>query len=109
MTTPDSPARAVAVKSTIDEYLARADRPLPGFYWTGETDMHCMAQALGQTLDTAHAHHIQAERARDGVDQLKQLAILGGLCAQATNIQNKSGGPSGPPLGTTPLDAGLTM
>lgn len=37
----------------------RATRPLPDFYWTGETDMHCMAQALGQTLDTAHAHHIQ--------------------------------------------------
>ena len=34
-------------------------RALPGFYWTGETDMHCMAQALGQTLATAHAHHIQ--------------------------------------------------
>ena len=37
----------------------RAHRKLPGFYWTGETDMHCMAEALGQTLDTAHAHHIQ--------------------------------------------------
>jgi deoxyribodipyrimidine photolyase-related protein len=34
-------------------------RALPGFYWTGETDMHCMAQSLGQTLDHAHAHHIQ--------------------------------------------------
>ncbi len=34
-------------------------RALPAFYWTGETDMHCMAEALGQTLDTAHAHHIQ--------------------------------------------------
>jgi deoxyribodipyrimidine photolyase-related protein len=34
-------------------------RPLPGWYWTGETDMHCMAEVLGQTLDTAHAHHIQ--------------------------------------------------
>jgi deoxyribodipyrimidine photolyase-related protein len=34
-------------------------RDLPGFYWTGETDMHCMAQSLGQTLDHAHAHHIQ--------------------------------------------------
>ncbi|WP_267378972.1 cryptochrome/photolyase family protein [Sphingomonas sp. GC_Shp_6] len=34
-------------------------RALPGFYWTGETDMHCMAEALGQTLATAHAHHIQ--------------------------------------------------
>lgn len=34
-------------------------RPLPGFYWTGETDMHCMAQAIGQTIDHAYAHHIQ--------------------------------------------------
>ena len=55
------------------------------------------------------AHDVEAERPGDGVDQLKQLAVLGGFCAQATNIQNKSGGPSGPPLGTTPLDAGLTM
>ena len=36
-----------------------ATRPLPGFYWTGDTDMHCMAQAIGQTLDHAYAHHIQ--------------------------------------------------
>ena len=34
-------------------------RALPGFYWTGETDMHCLSEALGQTLATAHAHHIQ--------------------------------------------------
>jgi deoxyribodipyrimidine photolyase-related protein len=34
-------------------------RPLPAFYWTGGTDMHCMEEAIGQTLDTAHAHHIQ--------------------------------------------------
>ncbi len=34
-------------------------RRLPGWYWTGETDMHCLAQAIGQTLATAHAHHIQ--------------------------------------------------
>ena len=34
-------------------------RKLPAFYWTGETDMHCMKEALGQTLETAHAHHIQ--------------------------------------------------
>ncbi|WP_374944468.1 cryptochrome/photolyase family protein [Sphingomonas sp.] len=36
-----------------------ATRALPGFYWTGETDMHCLAQAIGQTLDHAYAHHIQ--------------------------------------------------
>ncbi|MDM7927279.1 cryptochrome/photolyase family protein [Blastomonas fulva] len=36
-----------------------AHRPLPGFYYDGKTDMHCMAQAIGQTLDHAYAHHIQ--------------------------------------------------
>jgi deoxyribodipyrimidine photolyase-related protein len=36
-----------------------ATRDLPGFYWTGETDMHCMRQAIGQTIDHAYAHHIQ--------------------------------------------------
>ncbi len=36
-----------------------AKRPLPGWYWTGETDMHCLRQAIGQTIDHAYAHHIQ--------------------------------------------------
>ncbi len=36
-----------------------AKRDLPAFYWTGETDMHCLSQAIGQTLDHAYAHHIQ--------------------------------------------------
>ena len=36
-----------------------AKRDLPGFYWTGETDMHCMAEAIGHTIDHAYAHHIQ--------------------------------------------------
>ena len=34
-------------------------RRLPHWYWTGETEMHCLAEALGQTVATAHAHHIQ--------------------------------------------------
>jgi deoxyribodipyrimidine photolyase-related protein len=34
-------------------------RQLPRWYWTGETDMHCLSEAIGQTLATAHAHHIQ--------------------------------------------------
>ncbi|GAA0677060.1 deoxyribodipyrimidine photolyase-related protein [Sphingomonas insulae] len=34
-------------------------RKLPGWYWTGDTDMHCLKEAIGQTLATAHAHHIQ--------------------------------------------------
>jgi deoxyribodipyrimidine photolyase-related protein len=36
-----------------------AKRPLPDFYWTGETDMHCLSQAIGQTLEYSYAHHIQ--------------------------------------------------
>ena len=36
-----------------------ARRPLPAFYYDGQTDMHCMAQAIGQTMDHAYAHHIQ--------------------------------------------------
>ncbi|MFN3581013.1 MAG: cryptochrome/photolyase family protein [Pseudomonas sp.] len=34
-------------------------RDLPEFYWTGETRMNCMSQAIGQTLEHAYAHHIQ--------------------------------------------------
>ena len=35
------------------------DRALPGYYWTGETRMACMKQAIGQSLEHAYAHHIQ--------------------------------------------------
>jgi deoxyribodipyrimidine photolyase-related protein len=34
-------------------------RALPAFYWDGNTRMNCMAQAIGQTLEHAYAHHIQ--------------------------------------------------
>lgn len=34
-------------------------RPLPDFYWTADTRMNCMRQAIGQTLEHAYAHHIQ--------------------------------------------------
>ncbi|MEL7527529.1 MAG: cryptochrome/photolyase family protein [Pseudomonadota bacterium] len=36
-----------------------ASRPLPGFFWTGETDMRCLSEAIGQTIGEAYAHHIQ--------------------------------------------------
>ena len=36
-----------------------AHEALPASYWTGDTDMVCMAQALRQTLDYGYAHHIQ--------------------------------------------------
>ncbi len=47
----------------MPEYLKMnalgAEMPLPGFYWTGETDMRCMREAIGQTLEYGYAHHIQ--------------------------------------------------
>ncbi|WP_430465987.1 cryptochrome/photolyase family protein [Tabrizicola sp.] len=36
-----------------------ADRALPDLYWTGETKMRCMAEAVGTTRRTGYAHHIQ--------------------------------------------------
>ena len=36
-----------------------AHQSLPAFYWTGETDMRCLAETIGQTLQHGYAHHIQ--------------------------------------------------
>ena len=36
-----------------------ATEPLPWFYWSGETRMACMREALGHTYDHAYSHHIQ--------------------------------------------------
>ena len=42
-----------------EENALNATRDLPWFYWSGETDMHCLSQSIGQTIDHAYAHHIQ--------------------------------------------------
>jgi deoxyribodipyrimidine photolyase-related protein len=34
-------------------------RPLPDFYWTGETEMNCLRQCIRQTRREAYTHHIQ--------------------------------------------------
>jgi deoxyribodipyrimidine photolyase-related protein len=33
--------------------------PLPQWFWTGQTRMNCLKNAIGQSLDYAYAHHIQ--------------------------------------------------
>ncbi|MFN4079718.1 MAG: cryptochrome/photolyase family protein [Saprospiraceae bacterium] len=33
--------------------------PLPRWYWSGETRMNCLRQAVTQSLEHAYAHHIQ--------------------------------------------------
>ena len=34
-------------------------RKLPGWFWTGETKMACLKDAIGKSLKNAYAHHIQ--------------------------------------------------
>ena len=50
-----------------------AHRPLPDFYWTGDTQMHCIAECVRTTRDNAYAHHIQR------LMVLGNFALLAGL------------------------------
>ena len=47
----------------MPEYAATnalgAERPLPWFYWSGETKLACVAEVVGQLRRYAYAHHIQ--------------------------------------------------
>ena len=47
----------------MPDYLERnaldAQAALPAWYWTGDTDMACLKDAIGQTLEHGYAHHIQ--------------------------------------------------
>jgi deoxyribodipyrimidine photolyase-related protein len=47
----------------MPDYIERnaldAHEKLPDFYWDGRTDMNCLKQAVGETLEYGYAHHIQ--------------------------------------------------
>ena len=52
-------------------------RPLPAWYWTGDTQMNCMRAVIGQILEHGYAHHIQRLMVTG------QFALLAGLSPQA--------------------------
>ncbi len=43
----------------VERNALGAREELPKFYWTGETPMACLHDAIGQTLEHGYAHHIQ--------------------------------------------------
>ncbi len=47
------------------------DRPLPGWFWNGETKMACLRHTIRQSLAYAYAHHIQ------------RLMVTGNFCLLA--------------------------
>ncbi|MHA7819434.1 MAG: cryptochrome/photolyase family protein [Erythrobacter sp.] len=51
--------------------VLNAQRSLPEFFWTGETEMRCLADCVRSTRDNAHSHHIQ------------RLMVLGNFCLLA--------------------------
>jgi deoxyribodipyrimidine photolyase-related protein len=54
---------------TLNHY--NASNKLPDYFWTGNTRMNCMKNAIGQSLDYAYAHHIQ------------RLMVTGNFCLLA--------------------------
>ena len=56
-----------------------AERHLPEFFWTGDTKMLCMAQAVDATRKFAYAHHIQR------LMVLGNFALLAGIAPSQVN------------------------
>jgi deoxyribodipyrimidine photolyase-related protein len=54
-------------------------QPLPSWFWDGKTKMNCMRHAIGQSLDDAHAHHIQR------LMVIGNFALLAGLDPNAVH------------------------
>ncbi|MCP4821225.1 MAG: cryptochrome/photolyase family protein [Shimia sp.] len=61
------------------ENALAATRPLPPMFWTGKTQMNCLSQSFGQTLEWAYAHHIQR------LMVIGNFALLAGLSPEEIN------------------------
>lgn len=55
------------------------DLPLPAWFWSGKTNMQCLAHAIGDSLENAHAHHIQR------LMIIGNFALLAGLAPDAVH------------------------
>jgi deoxyribodipyrimidine photolyase-related protein len=66
---------------TMPEYASRnslqASRALPSWFWTGDTPLRCLSQAVRQSLDLGYAHHIQR------LMVIGNFALLSGLDVSA--------------------------
>lgn len=67
----------------MPEYAAanffESSRPLPEFYWTGNTRMNCLRQCVLETKQNAYAHHIQR------LMVLGNFALLAGIDPKQVN------------------------
>ncbi len=61
-----------------ENYLS-ATRPLPWFFWDGNTQMNCLRQCILETKEHAYAHHIQR------LMVLGNFALLAGLSPEEVN------------------------
>ncbi|MEN7343068.1 MAG: cryptochrome/photolyase family protein [Pseudomonadota bacterium] len=65
----------------MPEYRSRNhfdhQQPLPEWFWTANTEMNCLRQSIGDTLENGYAHHIQR------LMIIGNYATLAGLLPQA--------------------------
>jgi deoxyribodipyrimidine photolyase-related protein len=59
-----------------EENFLQATRELPKWFWTGSTDMNCLKDSIGQTMNYGYAHHIQR------LMVIGNFALLAGLRPQ---------------------------
>ena len=62
-----------------DRNPRQSSRPLPQFFWDGQTEMNCLKHSLGGVVERAYSHHIQR------LMVICNFATLAGLNPQAVN------------------------